>query len=186
MLSKRRIAVLKSLDSPTTYSQTIPALESHLQIYYSDPEGWQELASLYADLGQYTKSAAALEELMLLVPQNGFFVLRYAETLYTMAEYATAYKAFLRVLDMGGTLTAAEGGGASSRDGDRGPEVRALWGLKAVSNGGGGSTSSSQHIALAPQASLLTSPYALRSPHRPSRSCARTPRSRLHPQTQSK
>lgn len=134
MLSKRRIAVLKSLDSPSTYAQTLPALETHLETYYSDPEAWQELASLYAELGQYAKSAAALEELMLLVPQNGFFVLRYAETQYTAGEYATAYKGFLRVLDMGGML---ERGSRGEGQADRGPEVRAAWGLKAVSRRAG-------------------------------------------------
>ncbi|PWN24543.1 hypothetical protein BDZ90DRAFT_234827 [Jaminaea rosea] len=134
MLSKRRIAVLKSLDSPSAYAQTLPALETHLETYYSDPEAWQELASLYAELGQYAKSAAALEELMLLVPQNGFFVLRYAETQYTAGEYATAYKGFLRVLDMGGML---EKGQRGEGEADRGPEVRAAWGLKAVSRRAG-------------------------------------------------
>lgn len=65
---------------------------------------------------------------MLLVPQNGFFVLQYAEALYTTAEYSTAYKAFLRVLDMGGLIEKSAGGVVA-----KGPEVRALWGLKAVS-----------------------------------------------------
>lgn len=65
---------------------------------------------------------------MLLVPQNGFFVLQYAETLYTTSEYSTAYKAFLRVLDMGGLIEKSASGVVA-----KGPEVRALWGLRAVS-----------------------------------------------------
>jgi hypothetical protein len=77
---------------------------------------------------RYAKAISALEELMLLVPQNGFFVLQYAEALYTTSEYSTAYKAFLRVLDMGGLIEKSAGGVVA-----KGPEVRALWGLKAVS-----------------------------------------------------
>lgn len=136
MLSKRRVAVLKAMegtgDPNGGLSKAIEALVIHLDVFYSDPEGWQELATLYTEQGQLSKAIAALEELLLLVPQNGFYVLQYAEMLYTQGEYATAYKAFLRVLDVGSVVekpskaTLAEGA-------TKGPEVRALWGLKAVS-----------------------------------------------------
>lgn len=82
-------------------------------------------------LRRYAKAIAALEELLLLVPQNGFYVLQYAETLYTQGEYATAYKAFLRVLDVGSVVDTPSKV-VSSQASSKGPEVRALWGLKAV------------------------------------------------------
>lgn len=65
----------------------------------------------------------------MIVPQNGFYVLQYAETLYTQGEFAVAYKAFLRVLDMS---QAVEKGTTATGEA-KGPEVRALWGLQAVS-----------------------------------------------------
>lgn len=136
MLSKRRIAVLKAMegsgDAQGGTSKAIEALTKHLEVFYSDPEGWQELAALYAEQAQYPKAIAALEELMLLVPQNGFFVLQYAETLYTAGEYATAYKAFLRVLDMGGVLEKGSGTGEGKTRTESGPEYRALFGLRAT------------------------------------------------------
>ncbi|PWN19605.1 TPR-like protein [Microstroma glucosiphilum] len=130
MLSRRRVAVLKSMDGSDQrggIAKAIEALVKHLEVFYSDPEGWQELASLYLEHAQYAKAISALEELMLLVPQNGFFVLQYAEALYTTSEYSTAYKAFLRVLDMGGLIEKSASGVVA-----KGPEVRALWGLKAT------------------------------------------------------
>lgn len=69
---------------------------------------------------------------MLIVPQNGFYVLQYAETLYTQGEYAVAYKAFLRVLDMGSAVDKPAASTTTTTT-EKGPEVRALWGLQAVS-----------------------------------------------------
>lgn len=52
LLSRRRIAVMKAL-GPSHPSggnkKAIQALNSHLDVFYQDPEGWQELAELYAD-----------------------------------------------------------------------------------------------------------------------------------------
>lgn len=33
-------------------TKAIEALIVHLDVFYSDPEGWQELASLYCEQGQ--------------------------------------------------------------------------------------------------------------------------------------
>lgn len=139
MLSKRLVATLKALegvDPRYGISAAIKVLHQHLDVYYTDPEGWQELASMYLDQGQLPAALSALEELMLLMPQNGFYVLQYAETLYTAGEYATAYKSYLRVLDMGATVEKPTGKvRGEDREGersDKGPELRALWGLKAT------------------------------------------------------
>lgn len=73
----------------------------------------------------------ALEELLLLVPQNSFHVLQHAEALYSAGEPARAYKSYLRTLEMCGVVS--EGGKAAGGGTREGPWVRALWGLKAVS-----------------------------------------------------
>ncbi|CAO1624452.1 unnamed protein product [Parajaminaea phylloscopi] len=129
ILSKRRVACLKAMegvDERGGIAKATEALKQHLEVYYSDPEGWQELVDLHLEQGQLTQALSSLEELLLLVPQNGFLVLKYAETLYSAGEYATAYKAFLRVLDVGAGV---ERGSSAGRGG---PETRALWGLRAT------------------------------------------------------
>ncbi|SPO24338.1 uncharacterized protein UTRI_03606 [Ustilago trichophora] len=124
IISRRRIAALKSLGDT---KKVLEALNSHLDTFYNDPEGWQELAEVYANEAMYAQSAFALEEVLLQIPQNSFFHLKYAETLYTAGETAKAYKAYLRVLEMcqsdGDALTQVSG-----KQG--GPWVRALWGIK--------------------------------------------------------
>ena len=74
---------------------------------------------------RYKQAAFALEELILLAPHNSFFVLQYAETLYTAGEIVPAYKAYLRVLEMCGAAPTTDD--SSSK---QGPRTRALWGLK--------------------------------------------------------
>lgn len=132
----------------------IEALVKHLDTFYQDPEGWQELAELYAEIGlyvskaivldplvamviliklplsccRYQQSIFALEELMLLEPQNSFFQLKLAETLFTAGHLVRAYKAYLRVLEMCNSDKDINEGGKGN-----GPWVRALWGLKVVS-----------------------------------------------------
>lgn len=76
-------------------------------------------------LRRYPQAAFALEELILLQPQNAFAVLQLAETQYTAGEPAKAYTSYLRVLDLCGKVEAGET--------KTGPWTRALWGLKAVS-----------------------------------------------------
>jgi hypothetical protein len=76
---------------------------------------------------RYAQAAFALEELILLVPHNSFFVLQYAEVLATMNDLDGAYKQYLRVLELCGNEQANEG--KSNR---HGPLVRALWGLKTI------------------------------------------------------
>ncbi|PWN48966.1 TPR-like protein [Violaceomyces palustris] len=142
VLSKRLISVIRSL--PRSHpkggpEKAIDALVKHLDTFYNDPEGWQELAEIYAELGMYNQSIFALEELMLLTPQNSFYVLQYAETLYTAGEVDKAYKAYLRVLEMCGEVTKSQLRSKSKhqktqvealeQDGP-GPWLRALWGLK--------------------------------------------------------
>ncbi|CBQ73510.1 conserved hypothetical protein [Sporisorium reilianum SRZ2] len=128
IFSRRRIAAIKSTGDT---KRTLDALNAHLDTFYNDPEAWQELAEVYAHQGLYAQSAFALEEVLLQVPQNGFFHLKYAETLYTNGDVAKAYKAYLRVLelcqsDRGATDQLTN----SKQNAAQGPWLRALWGTK--------------------------------------------------------
>ncbi|KAN0065059.1 Inositol phosphatase SIW14 [Thecaphora frezii] len=150
-LSRRLIATLKEL--PASHprggiQKAIEALNKHLDVFYQDPEGWQELAEMYTEIGQYQQSAFALEELLLLVPQNSFFQLKLAETLYTAGSIARSYKSYLRVLEMCKSDDGLVDGSAN------GPWLRALWGTKMCT-----STLISQPTLLATKvASSISSP----------------------------
>ena len=53
-LSRRRVAVIKTLGESHPRGgrkKAIEALKQHLDIFYQDPEAWQELAELYAEEG---------------------------------------------------------------------------------------------------------------------------------------
>ncbi|GAC75900.1 uncharacterized conserved protein [Moesziomyces antarcticus T-34] len=125
VLSRRRIAAIKALGEPTP-KRVVEALNRHLDTFYNDPEAWQELAETYADHAMYAQSAFALEELLLQVPQNTFFHLKYAETLYTNGDVARAYKAYLRVLEL------CQSDEAATKATAQGPWIRALWGTKVT------------------------------------------------------
>lgn len=125
ILSRRRIACLKTLGGAGGAAKVVEALNKHVDTFYNDPEAWQELAEIYAEQGMYAQSAFALEEVILQVPQNAFFHLKYAETLYTQGEVTKAYKAYLRVLE----LCQSDGEATTTKGG---PWVRALWGFKMV------------------------------------------------------
>lgn len=133
ILSRRRIAALKSLGGSEGKERVVEALKSHLDTFYNDPEAWQELAEAYADEAMYAQSAFALEEVLLQVPQNSFFHLKYAETVYTNGEVAKAYKAYLRVLELCQSDAGATATAAGDKGTQQGPWVRALWGTKVVS-----------------------------------------------------
>ncbi|UZJ54702.1 hypothetical protein CBS101457_004022 [Exobasidium rhododendri] len=131
IITKRMVAVLKSMsktDGRGGIDKAISTLVKYLDTYYGDAEAWQELAAMYSDAHMYPQAAFALEELLLLVPHNSFFVLQYAETLYTAGEIAQSYKAYLRVLEMCGLST----DGKTAENTRQGPWTRALWGLKLV------------------------------------------------------
>lgn len=131
ILSRRRIAAIKSTGDT---KRTAEALNAHLDTFYNDPEAWQELAEVYANQGLYAQSAFALEEVLLQIPQNGFFHLKYAETLYTNGDVTKAYKAYLRVLELcQSDRGATDEPSSSNQTAARGPWLRALWGTKMVS-----------------------------------------------------
>jgi len=53
MVAKRRIAVIRSLppsDPKGGLEKAAEALNSYLDVFYADPEAWQELANVYSEL----------------------------------------------------------------------------------------------------------------------------------------
>lgn len=55
MLSKRRIACLEAMEGIDPKGGTLKAIEAlqhHLEVYYSDPEAWQELVNLQLEHGR--------------------------------------------------------------------------------------------------------------------------------------
>ncbi|MBW0473194.1 hypothetical protein O181_012909 [Austropuccinia psidii MF-1] len=93
----------------------IQLLVEHLETVYSDPEGWLQLAESYATLGLYEQSLSALEDLILLQPENTFHLLRYAETAYTMEEFELAYKTYLRIIELSDQISDESKGGPCRR-----------------------------------------------------------------------
>ncbi|KAL7422879.1 Inositol phosphatase SIW14 [Cryptotrichosporon argae] len=96
---------------------TIPLLVTYLDTFYSDPTAWSLLADLYADVGLYQQSLAALSHLLLLQTWDSFAMTRAGETAYTLGDYHLAVKQFLRAVEM-------EASSAPRR-------TRMWWGLKA-------------------------------------------------------
>ncbi|KAM0746325.1 hypothetical protein T439DRAFT_384076 [Meredithblackwellia eburnea MCA 4105] len=96
----------KGSSTPTPSSSSlnkargIELLVDYLDAVYNDAEGWAELASAYASLKLYPQSLSALSHLILLAPQNPYYLLRHAETAYTVGDFPLAYKEFLRVVEM--------------------------------------------------------------------------------------
>lgn len=64
-MSKRRIALLRSLNKPT---EAIAALNEFLDSSPTDAEAWAELSDLYLSQGMYQQAIFALEEVLLITP----------------------------------------------------------------------------------------------------------------------
>ncbi|GAA6062674.1 hypothetical protein JCM10212_000574 [Sporobolomyces blumeae] len=78
----------------------IDLLVDYLETYYIDAEGWILLAKSYAELGLYAQSLSSLSHAVLLHPQNPFLLLLRAETAYTLRDYPTSWKEYMRVIEM--------------------------------------------------------------------------------------
>ncbi|KAJ8589780.1 TPR-like protein [Rhizopogon salebrosus TDB-379] len=94
---KRRISVLKRIGK---VEKAVNELVQFLDTFYTDVEGWLELADIYASCSQYDHSLQALTHVLLLTPQNPFYMLQAAETAYTAEDFPLAIKMFLTVVDM--------------------------------------------------------------------------------------
>ncbi|KAJ3840945.1 hypothetical protein F5878DRAFT_532671 [Lentinula raphanica] len=94
---KRRISVLLRMGK---IERAVTELSEYLDTFYSDVEGWVELAELYSSCNQYTSATQALSHALLLAPQNPFYVLQFAETAYTADDVPLAMKMFMLALDI--------------------------------------------------------------------------------------
>jgi len=115
---KRRISVLRRMDK---IDKAVEELNEYLDTFYTDAEGWMELADIHSSCHQYTYALQALSHALLLSPQNPFTFLQFAETAYSSGDVPLALKMFLVVIDM------------SEEEADAIPlgiSVRAWWGTK--------------------------------------------------------
>jgi tetratricopeptide (TPR) repeat protein len=103
---KRKVSVLRQLGDT---KHALEELLRYLDVFYADVEGWLEAADIYATCNLYPQSLSALSHVMLLAPQNSYYVLQAAETAYTAGDVPLATKMFLRTLEM------ADDGGPSRR-----------------------------------------------------------------------
>lgn len=81
-VSKRRIALLKSLEKTT---EAITALNQFLDWSPTDAEAWAELSDLYVSQGMYQQAIFALEEVLLITPYAWNIHARLGEVLYMAA-----------------------------------------------------------------------------------------------------
>ncbi|KAN0139212.1 hypothetical protein V8E53_002713, partial [Lactarius tabidus] len=94
---KRQISVLKRLGRTES---AVDELSKLVDTFYTDVEAWLELADLYISIYQYTSALQALSHVLLLAPQNPFYVLQAAETAYTAEDIPLAIRFFLMTIDM--------------------------------------------------------------------------------------
>ncbi|KAF8647326.1 hypothetical protein AX16_006788 [Volvariella volvacea WC 439] len=94
---KRKISVIRRIGR---VDQAVEELSQFLDTFYTDVEGWLELADIYSSWNQYSSSLQALSHALLLAPQNPFIFLQFAETAYSAGDIPLALKMFLVVVDM--------------------------------------------------------------------------------------
>jgi len=94
---KRRISVLRRMGR---LEQAVEDLSKFLDTFYSDLEGWLELAEIYSKCNQYSHALESLSHALILAPQNPFTFLQFAETAYTAGDIPLALKMFLVVAEM--------------------------------------------------------------------------------------
>ncbi|KIM54070.1 hypothetical protein SCLCIDRAFT_137544 [Scleroderma citrinum Foug A] len=120
---KRRISVLRRMGQ---VDKAVSELSQYLDTFYTDVEGWLELADIYASCNQYEYSLKSLSHTLLLSPQNPIYVLQSAETAYTAGDLPLALKMFLMVIDM----TDEDDTGSLTESTPFGITVRAWYGVK--------------------------------------------------------
>jgi len=109
---KRLIAMHKQRGKP---AEAIDAISTYLDTFCTDSEVWHELAELYIEVGSLQRAVFCFEDLILSNPRSMYFLLTYAELLYSTGDMELSRKYYCL---------------ASHLDGGC---LRALWGLIAVS-----------------------------------------------------
>ncbi|CAL1709947.1 unnamed protein product [Somion occarium] len=94
---RRKAAVLRRQGK---IDQAVQELSSMLDTFYTEVEGWIELADLYNCCHQYAYALQSLSHALLLAPQNPFHFLQFAETAYLALDIPLSLKMYLQVVDM--------------------------------------------------------------------------------------
>jgi len=108
---KRMIAMYKQKGK---ISEAIEAINSYLDTFSTDSEVWHELAELYIEAGALSRAVYCFEELTITNPRSMYYILTYAELLYSVGDYELSRKYFCLACYLDGAC------------------LRALWGLFAV------------------------------------------------------
>ncbi|KIM92171.1 hypothetical protein PILCRDRAFT_810180 [Piloderma croceum F 1598] len=120
---KRQISVYRRMGK---VEKAVEELSQFLDTFYTDVEGWLELADIYSTCNQYTSALQSLSHVLLLTPQNPFYVLQAAETAYTAGDIPLSIRMFLMAVDM----TDADDSVALADSTPTGITVRAWYGVK--------------------------------------------------------
>ena len=94
--------------------EAVEEMAEYLDVFGTDAEAWQELASMYILVQSFSRASFCYEELILTTPQNYVYHLRYAECQYTLGgtgemETARHYFALSLNLKAEGNLRALYG-----------------------------------------------------------------------------
>ncbi|KAF8465878.1 TPR-like protein [Russula ochroleuca] len=95
----REISVLRKLGK---IDLAVDQLSKFADTFYTDVEAWLELADIYASQHQYTSALQSLSHVLVLTPQNPFYVLQAGETAYSAQDIPLAMKFFLMAIEMAG------------------------------------------------------------------------------------
>jgi tetratricopeptide (TPR) repeat protein len=109
---KRLIAIYRQRGQT---EQAIEEINKYLDTFSTDSEVWHELAEIYIEAGSLQRAVYCFEELVLSNPRGMYFLLTYAELLYSTGDYELARKYFCYAAYLDGAC------------------LRAIWGLVAVS-----------------------------------------------------
>jgi len=118
---KRKISVLRKLDK---IEIAVEELSKFADTFYTDVEAWLELADIYVSHHRYTSALQSLSHVLLLAPQNPFYVLQAAEMAYTLQDIPLAIRFFLMVVEM------AADGDESAKLPPGGITIRAWYGVE--------------------------------------------------------
>ncbi|PSR75669.1 hypothetical protein PHLCEN_2v8960 [Hermanssonia centrifuga] len=125
---RRKVGILKRIGK---IDKAVEELCKMLDTFYTEVEGWMELADIYSSCQQYTHALQALSHVLLLAPQNPFHVLHFAETAFLVPDVPLAFKMFLQAVDM--TDDEDQDGVSPGDTVPTGLALRAWFGVKLVS-----------------------------------------------------
>ena len=94
---RRQVAVAKGAGQ---LGGAIAMLNRFVRVYSSDEAAWVELSELYCQTQQYELASFAVEELLMIAPENYIYHVRYAELAYTLGAVDTARQYYSQSLEL--------------------------------------------------------------------------------------